>query len=292
MDLTGLIETGGSHPVVLFVIAFVLGALHGLEPGHSKTMIAAYIIAVRGTAFQAMLLGISAALSHSLIVWILAAVALSVGDELIAETAEPYFMVVSGTIIMVIAAWMAGRMTGERAAQPAFALAHGLPGGGSAAALHDHDHDHDHGHGQGHGHSHHHDHDHHHDDHGGGDAHARAHAAELRVRLASGRTGNWQTILFGLTGGLIPCPAAITVLIVCLHLGSVWLGVGLVSGFSLGLGVTLVTVGMVAAWGTRAVARRSAAFDRWTKRVPLLSSLLIGCVGIAMMAGGMASIGG
>ena len=116
---------------------------------------------------------------------------------------------------------------------------------------------------------------------------------EIRQRLADGRTGTWQTILFGLTGGLIPCPAAITVLLRCLHLDSVLLGVGLVTGFSMGLGVTLVTVGVIAAWGTRFVAQRTGGlFERWGGRLPYISSLLIGVVGLAMIASGLAHLSG
>ncbi len=270
MDLTGLIENGG-NPLILFVIAFVLGGLHGLEPGHSKTMIAAYIVAIRGTVFQAILLGVSAALSHSIIVWVLAGLALYLGDELIAETAEPYFMVLSGLIIVVIAAWMAGRLAGERAGRPALAVAQG---GTAALHAHHHHHPHDHAHGD-------------ETESAGADAHARAHATEIRQRLADGRTGTGQTILFGLTGGLIPCAAAITVLLLCLHLNNVLLGIGLVSGFSIGLGVTLVAVGVVAAWGTKFVAKRSRLFDRWAGRLPYLSSALIGIVGLVMVASGL-----
>lgn len=35
---------------------------------------------------------------------------------------------------------------------------------------------------------------------------------------------NWQILLFGLTGGLIPCPAAITVLLICIQLKALTLG--------------------------------------------------------------------
>ena len=52
--------------------AILLGALHGLEPGHSKTMMAAFIIAVRGTIGQAVLLGFAATLSHTAVVWLIA----------------------------------------------------------------------------------------------------------------------------------------------------------------------------------------------------------------------------
>ena len=287
MSLSGLIESGGGHPIILFAIALLLGALHGLEPGHAKTMIAAFIIAVRGTVAQAVLLGLSAAVSHSIIVWVLAGAALATGNELIAESAEPYFMVASGAIVLVIAAWMAGRLQGERAMQPAYA---GI-GGWSAAALahghssHSHDYAHDHRHP---GHGHHHIHAEDHPAATGEDAHARAHAAQLRGRLAQGgQIGLRQTVVFGLTGGLIPCPAAVTVLLVCLHLDSVMLGIGLVSGFSLGLGITLVAIGVAAAWGTTMISKRSGAFDRWSRRLPYLSAGLIGAVGIAMMAGGL-----
>ena len=78
------------HAWLYVPVAILMGALHGLEPGHSKTMMAAFIIAVRGTVAQAVLLGLSAALSHSLIIWILAALALRYNDRWDAETAEPY----------------------------------------------------------------------------------------------------------------------------------------------------------------------------------------------------------
>jgi len=67
VSLTGLIESGSAPPVSLFLLALLLGALHGLEPGHSKAMMAACIIAVQGTVKKAMLLGIAATFSRSII---------------------------------------------------------------------------------------------------------------------------------------------------------------------------------------------------------------------------------
>jgi ABC-type nickel/cobalt efflux system permease component RcnA len=61
--------------------------------------------------------------------------------------------------------------------------------------------------------------------------------------------------MFGLSGGLIPCSAAIAVLALCLQLHQVWLGVGLVLCFSIGLAITLTTAGMIAAIGMRHVFR-------------------------------------
>ena len=260
MDLTGMIAAGGANPVLLFMLALALGALHGLEPGHSKTMMAAYIIASKGTVNQAILLGISAALSHSVIVWILAALALTYGNALIGEELEPWFMMASGLIVIGIGSWMML----QQLRSPAQAEHH-----------HHHDHDHDHSH------------DHHHHEHmPPADAHTRAHAADIAARLSSGKTGTWQTILFGLTGGLIPCPAAITVFLLCLHLGQVALGVTLVSAFSLGLAATLVLVGVLAASGLAALRHRSGRFDAVLAAAPYLSGALICAVGAVILWSG------
>ena len=80
-DLQTLIQSGSASVWLYVPVAILLGALHGLEPGHSKTMMAAFVIAIRGTVWQAVLLGLSAAISHSLLIWILAALALNYGSS-------------------------------------------------------------------------------------------------------------------------------------------------------------------------------------------------------------------
>lgn len=260
MNITTMIEQGTANPVLLFATAMLIGALHGLEPGHSKTLIASYIIAIKGSVSKAVLLGTSAALSHSIVVWILAAIALTYGNELIGEELEPWFMIVSGLIVLVLAAWM---------------IFNAMP----RPVHHDHDQDHDHDHD--HSHSHH---------HLSEDAHARAHAAELRQRLSSGDTSTWQTIMFGLTGGLIPCPAAITVFILCMHLGQFTLGVTLVGAFSLGLAFILVGVGVVAALGMSAITARTSRIDRIITAAPYVSGVLISLVGLVIIYNGYAHL--
>ena len=97
--------------------------------------------------------------------------------------------------------------------------------------MHEHDHEHHH-----HDHEDHHDHGHHHHHEHGEyqDAHARAHANDIKRRFDGREVTNWQILLFGLTGGLIPCPAAITVLLICIQLKALTLGATLVVSFSLG----------------------------------------------------------
>src|ERR1700741_4506704 len=71
-SLADLLQQGTTHAWLFVPTAILLGALHGLEPGHSKTMMAAFIIAVRGTVGQAVLLGLCATISHTAVVWVIA----------------------------------------------------------------------------------------------------------------------------------------------------------------------------------------------------------------------------
>jgi len=69
---------------------------------------------------------------------------------------------------------------------------------------------------------------------------------ENLTRLSNVTTG--QIVLFGLTGGLMPCPAAFSILVICLQVKHVTLGFALVLAFSMGLALTLVATGSIAAW--------------------------------------------
>ena len=72
MNLIHFSENAAAHYWLFLAWAVLLGALHGLEPGHSKGLMAAFIIGTRGTYFQAFLLALSATISHTAIVWLLA----------------------------------------------------------------------------------------------------------------------------------------------------------------------------------------------------------------------------
>jgi len=132
-DFSQALSQGATHAWLFIPTAILLGALHGLEPGHSKTMMAAFIIAIRGTIWQATLLGLSAAFSHSLLIWLLAAVALKYGGQWNAEATEPYFQIASAVIIIGLAIWMFWRTRRDVLAAEDHAHNH-----------HHHHHNHDH----------------------------------------------------------------------------------------------------------------------------------------------------
>ena len=112
------------------------------------------------------------------------------------------------------------------------------------------------------------------------DAHELAHANDIRRRFADRDVTTWQIVMFGLTGGLIPCPAAITVLLLCLQLKAFTLGFALVLCFSVGLAITLVTVGAAAALSVRHATQRWSWFGSFARRAPYFSSMLIIAVGL------------
>ncbi|EHS4732546.1 nickel/cobalt efflux protein RcnA [Salmonella enterica] len=247
--------------------AILLGILHGLEPGHSKTMMAAFIIAIKGTVKQAVMLGLAATLSHTAIVWLIALGGMYLSRAFTAQSVEPWLQLISAIIILTTACWMFWRTW--RGEQQWLAGNH----------HHDHHYDHDHDH----------DHDHHGHIHPEGatskayqDAHERAHAADIQRRFDGQTVTNGQILLFGLTGGLIPCPAAITVLLICIQLKAFTLGATMVLSFSLGLALTLVTVGVGAAISVQQAAKRWSGFSTLARRAPYFSSILIGLVGVYM----------
>ncbi len=265
-DIAEILRQGTINLWLFVPVAIALGALHGLEPGHSKTMMAAFIVAVRGTLRQAALLGIAATLSHTAVVWVIALGGMYIGNQWSVETSEPYLEFVSGVLILGVAVWMFIRIWRENHQE------------------HDHSHDHSH-------HDSHHQHDHHrHHDHDNEDAHARAHAAQLRQHFANGHVTTGQIILFGLTGGLIPCPAAITVLLLCMQLREIPLGALLVFCFSIGLAMTLVLSGSLAALSVRYARERWSGFEIIARKAPYLSCTLIVLIGGYVSYQGLAGL--
>jgi len=109
-DLSHIIQVGAAHAWFYLPVAVVLGALHALEPGHAKSLMVAYIVSIRGTPKQAALLGLSAAIGHTIVVWFLAIAALLLGQNLLAEQAEPWLTLLSGILVTLLALRMFVRL--------------------------------------------------------------------------------------------------------------------------------------------------------------------------------------
>jgi nickel/cobalt exporter len=273
-DIASIIQSGTANSWLLLPTALALGALHALEPGHSKSMMIAFIVAIHGTARQAALLALSATVGHTIVVWGLALLAWRLGDAGVLERAEPWLLVLGGLLLIALA----------------FRILHRLV----PSAPHDHhhhDHGHDHGHADQQGQAH-----KAHSPHGAfdtEDAHAAFHEAEIKKQFTdkAGSVTNGEIAWFGFTGGLLPCPAAFAVLLACLHQKAYGLGIAMVAAFSLGLALMMVSVGIAAAWGVTALKTKSGAFDRFARWAPYLSSAVVFVIGLFAVAQGLRAFG-
>jgi nickel/cobalt exporter len=75
--------------------------------------------------------------------------------------------------------------------------------------------------------------------------------------------------------GVLPCPAAFTIVLVCMQLKKFALGIFMVLSFSAGLAFTLVATGALAAWSLRHAEKRFSGFGKIARKLPYLSSAIL-----------------
>ena len=271
--LSGLLaraDAGWGAAFVALLVAAGLGALHGLAPGHGKTVIAAYLVGTKGSRRQAAGLALAVALSHTVGVFALGLVTLAASATLPLERLYTGLRIISAALIIGLGIWLAGRAWFEwrsgKSQRPRLSV-------GAAVAenrSHDHPHHddthHDHAH---HDHPHHDDthHDHaHHDDTHHDQAHhdaGRLHRHGLlphRHRVAwdnvdlGGAPLSWRALIaLGLSGGIVPSASAVIVLLGAVQIGRIPFGAALILAFGVGLSAALVGVGL----GVLAISRRT-----------------------------------
>ena len=89
-------------------------------------------------------------------------------------------------------------------------------------------------------------------------------------------------VLLGMSGGLLPSPAAFLVLITAWFSGRGWLGLLLVCAFSVGLAATLTVVGVAAVRGRELLVDRMAAPQRLIRRVAVAAAAVVALGGLLM----------
>jgi nickel/cobalt exporter len=209
--LTAFLRGGDADLAALIaalLVAMILGSLHALGPGHGKALVAAYLVGSKGTPREAVVLGATVTLTHTLGVYALGLVTLVAAQLLVPEAIYPILGVASGALVTITGVVLLRSRLRRRVAE------------------HDHEHDHEHGHGVG---------QHH---------HAR-------------RVGMRGLIALGVSGGLLPCPTALVILLAAVSFHNVLLGMALVAAFSLGLASVLTGIGLALVWG-RGMLRRDA----------------------------------
>jgi ABC-type nickel/cobalt efflux system permease component RcnA len=260
--------------LLALALAAVLGAAHALAPGHGKTVMAAYLVGLRGSLRQAATIGATVTVTHTAGVLLLGLV-LSASRAVASERVYPWLGLASGLLLAGVGLTLAARaLRGPRHPHPHPAG----PGDGAAgagghapAAAHDHGAE---GHGGGHAHGHPHDH----------------------PDGWGGRPLGWRGLVaLGLAGGLVPSPSAVVVLLGGIALGHAWFGVALVLAYGIGMAATLTGVGLLLAHLRGRVNRRlpgpaGSLLARAGRLLPVATASVIVAVGLALTAQGAAQL--
>ncbi len=247
VGLLGAERLSADVVVLSLLLAVVLGAAHALEPGHGKTVVAAYLVGSRGTLAQAVLLGLVVTFTHTFSVLLLGVLVLFLSRHLVPATLLPWLGFVSGILIAAVGAGLLRARWRERTT-------------GGAAPAHPRIHDH------------------------GGFAAPHAHVPEGPASLRS-------ILALGVSGGLVPCPAGIVVLLAAVSTQRILFGLLLIVAFSVGLAVVLVGVGILCVTARRLFDRLPAS-GRFANRMGIASAVLVTLFGVGLAVRSLASPGG
>ena len=256
--------------LIALAIAFLWGGLHALSPGHGKTIVGAYLVGSRSNAQHALFLGLIMTITHTAGIFALGLVALGTSQFILTEQLYPWLSVISGVLVTVIGLNLfISRLQGTQVS-------------------HSHDHVH----------SHHHSHDLH--DHQTLDSEALAtlgasdslplryhhhHVHHEHSHLpphGDVSSMKWSSLLaLGISGGLLPCPSALVVLLSAIAMGRIGFGLALVSAFSLGLAAVLTGIGLMLVYAKNRFEHLPLQIPK-IKMLPVASALCITLIGLGI----------
>jgi nickel/cobalt transporter (NicO) family protein len=237
--------------VLALGLALFWGSAHALTPGHGKSIVAAYLVGTRGRARDALALGGIVTVTHTIGVFTLGLITLALSELIVPEDLYPWMNLASALLVVGVGVVVLRERVRAARAAP--------------SNKHDHSHDHDHGHGE----------PHHHE--GMTDEeHARAHLPERG-------TGFRGLLAVGVSGGIIPCPTALVVLLAAISLHRVAFGLVLIVAFSIGLAAVISGIGLVAV-GARQTFKRVSFEGRIVRALPAVSALVVLGIGVVMTA--------
>jgi ABC-type nickel/cobalt efflux system permease component RcnA len=277
-------------------VAFLAGAAHALTPGHGKALVAAYLAGSRGTVWDAVYLGSVVTITHTASVFVLGIAVLYASQHIQMEKIYSWLSIASGAIIVAVGAGLfwsrwkslrSGETTGDHVHGHSHgpfgwhthshlpAHSHGDPQG--HAHPHSHGHDHPHGHGHSHDHEHSHDREHVHAEHTHDHSHAHEHKHSAHTH-AETRASRGSLLSLGISGGLVPCPEAMVVLLISVTINRLLFGMVILLAFSLGLAAILIAIGI-------AMVLAGPALNRFSKEGPLLRALPVGSAALVTLLG-------
>ncbi len=276
-DLISIPLDGPWAVLLALLAAFVWGSAHALSPGHGKTIVAAYLVGSRGTAKHAVFLGVTTTITHTAGVFVLGGITLLASRYFMPEDLFPWLSVFSGLLVVGI-----GLSLCWNRLKPLFVR---------QARHHFHDHSHHHSQDSHHDHSHDHDHSH---EHPHEHPHEHSHGGHTHSHLPPGTDGapiTWRNLLaLGISGGILPCPSALVVMLGSIALGRVAFGLLLIFIFSLGLASVLTLIGILMVHAGKLI-KYVPEGGRLLRLAPIGSALFITVAGIGITLQALWQIG-
>ena len=248
--------------VLGLLLAVLLGGLHAMSPGHGKTVVGAYLVGSRGTVRHAAFLGLTVTITHTAGVFALGVATLLASQYVVPERLFPVLSLLSGAIVVAIGASLIVRRLRTAVGSHSHAHAHGGHSHSDEEDTHSHGHDH-----------------------AGDLTKPHSHGGRVHSHLPPGSDGapvTWRSLLaLGISGGILPCPSALVVLLAAISLHRVAYGLLLVVAFSAGLAGVLTAVGLAFVYAGR-LLKSTGGFGRAARLLPIFSALVITCAGIAI----------
>ena len=261
--------------VLGLLMAVLLGGLHAMSPGHGKTVVGAYLIGSRGTARHAAFLGLTVTITHTAGVFALGIATLLASEYVLPETLYPFLSLISGAIVVAIGLTLLIRRFRSAIGVTSHSHFHSQHGHNHTHAEANADHVHDH-------------------EHGVDPTQPHSHGGRVHSHLPPGADGSpitWRTLLaLGISGGILPCPSALVVLLAAISLHRVGYGLLLVIAFSFGLAGVLTGVGLAFVYAGRLFKPRKK-LGALTRVLPVLSALVITIAGGAICYGALGQAG-
>ena len=197
----------------LFIIsAFVLGALHALEPGHGKSVMAAFVMGTDAELKDASLLGLTVVFSHVIVVILLGIASIFLIGALNVDATHEVMSLIGGIILIAVGFWIVRKYY----------------------------------------------HPHHHHEH--------------NIDTKKG------VVAIGLSTGLIPCPAALAVLLFSISNNQLYNGLTYVLIFSAGLAISITLLSVLFVKGRGFI--QSYMSNNTINKIPLLSGVIIIAIGL------------
>jgi nickel/cobalt exporter len=267
-ELIAVPEITPTIALFALLLAFGLGAMHAMSPGHGKTVVGAYLVGSRGTVKHAAFLGLTVTVTHTLGVFALGLITLFASNYILPERLMPFLGFVSGLMVLYLGlmmfksrlfatlGWETDRHhhQGEDSRE-GHTHSHVQPpadAGGTDNHTHEH---HEH---EAFTHTH--------------DGHTHSHLPPDEI--------SWKSLLaLGISGGLLPCPSALVLMLSAISLGRIGYGLVLTTAFSFGLAATLTGVGLIFLYVGKAFGGARFAESRIVKTLPVFSAFVIACVG-------------